>query len=175
MAVREAEGPIEGRIVCQLSDWELVSTFESALNREALGGTPGFWSPEQVVPLPAYSEAKALARHALESCAVDAYWRAVCLDPPPLPPAPECISAASDSWGLGTLLLALGMGESHHLSENRCCVARLLCTFSPPVLSCAILLFFFGAILLFFLCHPPLPGASLLAMIFTLLRWTLLH
>ena len=41
------------RVVCQLCDWELSSTFH-ADDRSAGGGTPGFWSPEQVLDVATY-------------------------------------------------------------------------------------------------------------------------
>ena len=44
---------------------------------------------------------------AVEYEAMSAYWRQVCLDPPPTPAHPARVSSWSDSWGLGTLLLAL--------------------------------------------------------------------
>ena len=49
------EGPgaslaLADRVVCQLCDWELSSTFD-ADGRSAGGGTPGFWSPEQVLDI----------------------------------------------------------------------------------------------------------------------------
>jgi len=102
-------GPLECQIRCQLCDWELISTFEGAAAKDCsgtvsspnfCGGTPPFWSPEQVVPLPRSSTVKGarlLAAHAFESVAVDAFWRDACLDAPPLPPAPRQVKSPTNS------------------------------------------------------------------------------
>jgi hypothetical protein len=117
VSIPDSVAPLHARVACQLCDWELVSRFEHApaksrhshSDSHSHGGTPGFWSPEQVVPLPSCRSASLPAAHALECRAVEAYWRAVCIDPPPVPMVPRRVSASSDSWGLGTLLLALGL------------------------------------------------------------------
>ena len=107
MYAADGTAALETRVLGQLCDWELSSMFEGVPGARSGGGTPGFWAPEQVTPLPVLKATTPLSTQAVEHSAMSSYWRQVCLDPPPTPVQPEKVSTLSDSWGLATLLLAL--------------------------------------------------------------------
>ena len=107
MYAADGTAALETRVLCQLCDWELSSMFEGVPGARSGGGTPGFWAPEQVTPLPVLKATTPLSTQAVEHSAMSLYWRQVCLDPQPTPAQPERVSTLSDSWGLATLLLAL--------------------------------------------------------------------
>ena len=92
---------LEQRLLCQVCDWELSSVNEGVCVKETrrAGGTPGYWSPEQVVELPLtnwLTSAGACNMQAVKAGAMSAYWRKPCLDPPPAA-AGERVSRCSDS------------------------------------------------------------------------------
>ena len=110
--VRSTGGPggdQSGKIRCELCDWGLSST-TAARHVQIRRGTPGYWSPEQVVDLcPCGCEME-------DGRPLDPYWRSSKVWSPPRPTR-NSITASADSWGWATTLLGI-MGQLQRMRTD---------------------------------------------------------